>query len=108
MNTVLALVLVGVGSIAFRVLPLLGAARLPERVTTAATWAGLSVLVAVTVRGVLNHQDETVPWPVAVAVASVGLGLLVAARGRSTLLVLATGAGSYLVLSAAVTLAAHG
>lgn len=102
MTTVIALVLVGAGSLAFRLLPLLGAARVPEAVSRAATWAGLSVLVAVTVRGVLHHQDGSIPWPVAVALVSVGLGLAVAARGRSTLVVLGVGAGTYLVLSTAV------
>ncbi|HEX6249423.1 MAG TPA: AzlD domain-containing protein [Nocardioidaceae bacterium] len=105
MTTLVALLLVGLGSVAYRVLPLLGAARLPEPVTTAATWAGVSVLVAVAARGVLNHEDASTPWPTAVAVVSVGLGLLVAARGRSVLLVLVTGATTYLVLSWALGLA---
>ena len=100
MTTVIALALVGAGSLAFRLLPLLGAARVPEAVSRAASWAGLSVLVAVTVRGVLNHQDASIPWPVLVALVSVTLGLAAAARGRSTLLVLGIGAGSYLALSA--------
>ena len=102
MTTVIALALVGAGSLAFRLLPLLGAARVPEAVSRAAAWAGLSVLVAVTVRGVLHHQDASIPWPALVALVSVALGLAAAARGRSTLLVLGIGAGSYLVLSAAL------
>ena len=102
MTTVIALALVGAGSLAFRLLPLLGAARVPETVSRSASWAGLSVLVAVTVRGVLHHQDASIPWPVLVALVSVVLGLAAAARGRSTLVVLGIGAGSYLVLSAAL------
>jgi hypothetical protein len=42
MTTVVALLLVGVGSVAYRMLPLLGAARVPEAVSTAAGWAGIS------------------------------------------------------------------
>ncbi len=98
-TTVLALLLVGAGSIAYRLVPLLGAARVPEAVSTVAGWAGLSVLTAVTVRGVLHHRDDSIPWAVPVAVVSVGLALVVAARGRSTLLVLAVGAATYLALS---------
>jgi branched-subunit amino acid transport protein len=99
-TAVVALVLVGAGSLAYRLLPLLGAARLPEPVTTAAGWAGVAVLAAVCVRGVLNHEDASTPWPVGVAAVSVGLGLLVAARGRHTLLALGVGAFSYVALSA--------
>jgi hypothetical protein len=102
MTTVIALALVGLGSVAYRLLPLLGAARVPERVSQVAGWAGASVLATVTVRGVLNHRDDGIPWAVPVALVSVGLGLAVAARGRRPLAVLAVGAGSYLVLSATV------
>lgn len=102
MTTVVALVLVGAGSVAFRLFPLLGAARVPEAVSTVAGWAGLSVLCAVTVRGVLNHQDQSIPWAVAVAAVSVGVGLAVAARGKGMLLVLGVGAATYLALSTAV------
>ena len=83
MTTVVALLLVGVGSVAYRMLPLLGAARVPEAVSTAAGWAGISVLTAVTVRGVLSHEDDSIPWAVPVALVSVGLGLALAARGPS-------------------------
>lgn len=106
MTTVLALLLVGVGSLAYRLLPLLGAARMPEHVARVAGWAGVSVLAAVTVRGVLHHRDDSIPWAIPVAVVSVGVGLAVAARGRSTPVVLAVGATTYLVLSA--TLASVG
>jgi branched-subunit amino acid transport protein len=101
-TTLVALVVVGLGSFAYRLLPLLGAARVPEEVSRTAGWAGLSVLAAVTVRGVLRHHDDAVPWAVPVAVVSVGLGLVLTARGRSMLVVLAVGAGTYLALSAVV------
>jgi hypothetical protein len=100
MTTVIALVLVGVGSVAYRLLPLLGAARVPEQVSRVAGWAGVSVLATVAVRGVLHHRDDAIPGAVPVAVVSVGLGLAMALRGRPPLVVLATGAGAYLVLSA--------
>ena len=102
MRTVIALVIVGAGSLAYRLLPLLGAARVPEPVSRAAGWAGLSVLAAVTVRGVLHHEDGSIPWAVPVALVSVTLALVVAARGRHLLVVLAVGAGGYLALSALV------
>jgi branched-subunit amino acid transport protein len=101
-TTVLALALVGLGSLAYRSLPLLGASRLPEQVSQTAGWAGIAVLAAVTVRGVLNHRDDSTPWAVPVAVISVTLGLLLATRGRAVPVVLAVGAMTYLVLSAAV------
>lgn len=100
MTAVVALVLVGAGSLAYRALPLLGAARVPETVSRFAGWAGLSVLAAVTVRGVLNHRDDTIPWAVPVALVSVALALGLAVRGRSMLVVLAVGAASYVALSA--------
>lgn len=103
-TAVVALLLVGLGSIAFRLLPLLGAARVPEGLSRTAGWAGLSVLTAVTVRGVLHHEDGSVPWAVPLAAVSVGLALVVAARGRPALVVLAVGASTYLVLSGVVGL----
>jgi branched-subunit amino acid transport protein len=101
-TTVLALVLVGLGSLAYRSLPLLGASRLPEQVSRTAGWAGIAVLAAVTVRGVLNHRDDSIPWAVPVAVVSVALGLLLALRGRPVPVVLAVGAATYFSLSTAV------
>lgn len=103
-STVVALLIVGAGSLAYRLLPLLGAARVPDQVSQVAGWAGVSVLAAVVVRGVLNHQDDTIPWAVPVALVSVGVGLYSAVRGRPPLVALAVGAGTYLVVSA--TLAA--
>jgi branched-subunit amino acid transport protein len=99
MTTLVALLAVGLGSLAYRALPLLGADRVPEGVSRAAGWAGLSVLVAVTVRGVLRHEDPATPGSVVVAVLAVGLGLLLAARRRPMLVVLLAGAGTYVVLS---------
>ncbi|HSE09276.1 MAG TPA: AzlD domain-containing protein [Nocardioidaceae bacterium] len=103
-TTLVALLLVGAGSLAYRLLPLLGAARVPDQVSRVAGWAGVSVLAAVVVRGVLNHRDDSIPWAVPVALVSVAVGLYCAVRGRPPLVVLAVGAGTYLVAS--TTLAA--
>lgn len=99
MTTVVALLLVGAGSLAFRLVPLLGAARIPESVSRVAGWAGASVLAAVVVRGVLHHQDPSIPYAVPVAVLALAVALTVAARGRPVLVVLGAGAGAYLALS---------
>jgi branched-subunit amino acid transport protein AzlD len=102
MSVLIAVALVGAGSLVFRLAPLVCARRLPDRLTVVAGWAAQSVLVAMTVRSVLDHQDPTVPGAVLVAALSVGLGLLLAFRGRSALLAVAAGGAMYVVLSAAV------
>lgn len=100
MSGVTALLLVGFGSVAFRVLPLVGAARLPDAVSRAAAWAGIGILVAITVRAVLQHQDPALALPVPAAVVSVLAGLVLSALGRPMLQVLLAGAGTYALLSA--------
>jgi branched-subunit amino acid transport protein AzlD len=99
MTTVVALVLVGAGSLAFRLLPLLGATRVHEFVSTVAGWAGVSAMTAVAVRGLLQFRDDSTPYAVPVAVVSAGVALTFAARGRGMLVVLGIGAGTYLALS---------
>lgn len=101
MTTVLALLVVGVGSLLFRLVPLLGAARVSDTVSRAAGWAGLSVLVAVTVRGVLHHHDPAVPGAVPVAAAAVAVGLALALRRLPLLVVMVAGAATYLLLATA-------
>jgi branched-subunit amino acid transport protein len=105
MNVFLAVLAVGAGSLLFRLAPLLGAHRLPDSLTRAAGWAGLSVLTAITVRAVAAHRDPAVPAGSLLAAVAVGIGLYLAFRGRSLLLAAAAGAGSYLVLSAALSAA---
>jgi branched-subunit amino acid transport protein AzlD len=102
MSVLIAVVLVSAGSLMFRLAPLLGAQRIPDRLTVLAGWAALSVLVAMTVRSVLDHRNPAVPGAVLVAAAAVGLGLLVAYRGHSALLAVAAGGSAYVVLSEAV------
>jgi len=101
MNVLLAVIAVGGGSLLFRLAPLLGANRLPDRVTRVAGWAGLSVLAAIAVRAVVSFDDPTVAGAPVVAALAVAAGLYLAFRGRSLLLAAAAGAGCYLVLSAA-------
>lgn len=102
MTVLLAVAAVGTGSLAFRLVPLLGARRVPDRVTVAARWAGLSVLVAMTVRSVVDHRDPQVPAAPLVAAVAVAVGLLVAFRGRSVLLVVLSGISTYVALAAAL------
>jgi branched-subunit amino acid transport protein len=102
MSVLLAVLVVGLGSLVFRLVPLLGAELLPARLTRTAAWAGLSVLAALTVRSVATHQDASLPHlapaPLVAGVA-VGLGLVLARRGRPVLLAVASGAAAYLVLA---------
>ena len=102
MTTLVALLLVGAGSLAYRLLPLLGAARVPEAASRVAGWAGVSVLAAVTIRGMLHHHDPSIPWDVPVVVAALAVALAVAARGRGILVVLGAGAGTYVGLSTVI------
>jgi branched-subunit amino acid transport protein len=95
MTTVVALVLVSAGSLLYRLVPLLGAGRVPEQVSRAAGLAGLAMLVAITVRGVLHHEDGTVPASAALAAVAVAAGLLASYRGRSIPVVLLVGSAVY-------------
>lgn len=111
MTVLMAVLVVGGGSLLFRLAPLLGAERLPDGLARAAGWAGLSVLAALTARSVVTHQDATLPQvtpaPLVAAVA-VGLGLFLAHRGRSVLVALASGAAAYVVMSGVITGAVSG
>jgi branched-subunit amino acid transport protein len=105
MTVLLAVGVVGLGSLMLRLTPILGSERLPEGVARAAGHAGLAVLAALVVRSVVTHQDPSLTGPVAaplVAAVAVGVGLLLAHRGRSVLTTLAVGAATYLSLSWAV------
>ena len=88
-------------------MPLLGGRRLPERLTTVAGWTGLSLLAAITVRTVAQHQDPALSdapgGAAAVAALSVGAGLLLAFRGRSTLVAVAAGGATYVLLCGLLT-----
>ena len=104
MNVALAVAVVGAGSLMFRLLPLVGATLIPDRLSVHAGRAAMAVLAAMTVRTVLRHGDDAVTGspvtaPVLAALA-VGLGLWLAYRGRSVLVASSVGLASYLVLAA--------
>lgn len=106
MNVLLAVLVVGAGSLVARVVPLLGARRLPEGLSRLAGWAGVAVLAALTVRAVVLHEDASVRYPGAHAFIAVVLALVTAYRRRSTVLAVAVGATAYVALSVA-TAAIH-
>ncbi len=98
MNVLLAVLVVGAGSIAFRVVPLVTGQQISPTLAQGAGWAGLSVIAGITVRSVLLlHDDATYLAPLA-AVVAVAAGLALAFRGRSILLAVAVGCASYVVL----------
>ena len=104
MSVVLAVAVVGLGSLLLRLLPLMGAARIPDRLSVHAARAAMAVLAAMTVRTVLRHRDDglagaQVSAPVLAALA-VGLGLWLAYRGRSVLVASGVGLVVYVVLAA--------
>lgn len=105
MSVLVAVLVVGLGSLLFRMVPLVGAHRLPDRVAEAAGFAGVAVIAAITVRTVLHHQDSGVPAAPLVAALAVGVGLLLAFRGRPVPIAVAAGLTSYLLLSALSSLA---
>jgi branched-subunit amino acid transport protein AzlD len=91
MTAWLAVLCIGVGSIALRAVPLLTTRRLPERVTAAAGAGGISVLVGFAIRSVLEYVDPATRYAVPVAVVAVGVGLVAAFRGRGVLTSTAVG-----------------
>ena len=103
MTVMIAVLVVGAGSLLLRSVPLLGARRLPDRVAAHAEHAGLAVLTALIVRAVVLHRNPDVSGAPLVALVSTTAGLVVAYRGRSVLVAVTTGAVSYLVLTAALT-----
>ena len=104
MTVLLAVLVVGAGSLAFRLGPLLGADRLPAAVTRVAGWAGVSMLAAVTVRSVLRHEDPTLTAAPVLGTAAVAVCLLLTARGASLLLAVAAGGATYVAAAALVPL----
>jgi branched-subunit amino acid transport protein len=99
MTAWLAVLSIGLGSIALRVLPLLTTRRLPERLTAAAGAGGMSVLVGFSARSVLEYTDPGTPYAVPVAVVAVVAGLVAASRGRGVLTSTAVGLVVYLALA---------
>ena len=104
MSVVLAVTVVGAGSLMLRLLPLVGATLVPDRFSVHAARAAMAVLAAMTVRTVLRHEDGALGGsPIAapaLAALAVGLGLWLAFRGRSVLVASSAGLASYIVLAA--------
>jgi branched-subunit amino acid transport protein len=106
MSTLAVVLAVTAGSLAFRLVPLLGWVAVPEQAARVARGAGVAAMTAMVVRGVLEHRDPGVPGAGAVAVAAVAVGLAVATRRRSLGVVLLSGLATYGVLASAVRLLA--
>jgi branched-subunit amino acid transport protein len=104
MTVLLAVLVVGAGSLAFRLGPLLGADRLPTSLTRVAGWAGVSMLAAVTVRTVLHHENPSLPAAPLLGAGAVAVCLVLTARGVSLLLAVAAGGATYLTAAALVPL----
>ncbi|MET1060916.1 MAG: AzlD domain-containing protein [Nocardioides sp.] len=102
MTVLIAVLVVGAGSLLFRVVPLLGARHLPDPLTNAAGLAGLAVIAALSVRAVLHHEDAGIVAAPLVAAISIGVGLVLAFRGRSVATAVAAGLATYVVLAAAL------
>lgn len=99
MNTLVAMGVIGVASLALRVVPLLSARRLPDQVAHAAGAGGMSVMAAITARAVLEYSDPATPYAVPVAALAVAAGITTAFRGRGVIMSAAAGTVVYLVLS---------
>lgn len=102
MNVVLAVLAVGAGSMAFRVVPLITGRQVPPALARAASWAGLAVIAGISVRTTLLLRDPATPLAPVVAVLSVAVGFVLALRGRSVLVAVGAGCASYVVLAAAL------
>ena len=104
MTVAIAVAVVGAGSLMLRLLPLVGATLIPDRLTVHAARAAMAVLAAMTVRTVLRHHDgalaDSLVTPPVVAALAVGLGLWLAYRGRSVLVASGVGLATYVVLAA--------
>lgn len=104
MTVLLAVTVVGAGSLLLRLVPLLGSRRMPERLAEVAGWAGLAVIATMSVRAVLAIEDPAVPGAPLVAAMATTVGLLLALRGRSVLVAVAVGLSTYVVTGAALQL----
>jgi branched-subunit amino acid transport protein len=102
MSTLVVVLVVTAGSLAFRLVPLLGLVTVPEQAARVARGAGVAAMTAMVVRGVLEHRDPGLPGAGVIAGAAVAVGLAVATRGRSLGVVLLCGLAAYGVLASAV------
>jgi branched-subunit amino acid transport protein len=102
MSTLVVVLVVTAGSLAFRLVPLLGLVTVPEQAARVARGAGVAAMTAMVVRGVLEHRDAGLPGAGVIAGAAVAVGLAVATRGRSLGVVLLCGLAAYGALASAV------
>ena len=104
MTVAIAVAVVGAGSLMLRLLPLVGATLIPDRMTVHAGRAAMAVLAAMTVRTVLRHDDtalaDSLVTARVLAALAVGLGLWLAYRGRPVLVASGVGLATYVVLAA--------
>lgn len=105
MSVGIAVLVVGLGSLAFRLGPLVAARRVSARVSAVAGWAGVAVLAAYVVRTVVQHHDPAVPAAWLVAVVAVGSGLVVVARRGPVVLALGACAAVYVRVGALLAVA---
>ena len=99
MNVLLAVVVVGAGSLAFRMVPLLTGRQIPAELARAAGWAGMAVIAGITVRSVLLHEDGSTPLAPLVATVAVTAGLVLAYLGRGVLVAVGVGCSAYVIMS---------
>lgn len=100
MNVVLAVLAVGLGSLAFRLVPVLSGRQVPAPLARGAGWAGMAVIAGMTVRAVAGHEDAAVPFAPAVALLAVTICFVLAFRGRGVLLAVAAGCAAYVGIGA--------
>ena len=98
MNVLLAVLVVGAGSLAYRLVPLVTGRQIPATLARGAGWAGLSVIAGITVRSVVLLEDDATALAPLVALVAVAAGLFLAYRGRSVLVAVGVGCASYVVL----------
>ena len=102
MSVVLAVLAVGIGSIGFRLVPLVTGRQVPPTMARAAGWAGLAVIAGITMRSTLLLRDPSFSLAPLVALVAVTVGFVLAFRGRSVLVAVGAGCASYVVLAAAL------
>lgn len=99
MTLLAAVAIVAAGSLLLRAVPLLTARHVPERLADAAGWAGLGVIAAMTVRGLLGPSPGCGLVTQLPALLAAGVGVLLAVRRVPTLIAVASGLGTYLLLA---------
>ena len=100
MSVVLAVLAVGLGSLAFRLVPLLSGRQVPAPLARGAGWAGMAVIAGMSVRSTVLHEDDSIPFAPVVALLAVTVCFVLALRGRSVLLAVGAGCASYVVVGA--------